>query len=647
MRTDYKLLNTINSPEDVRRLQPEQLVQLSAELRRFIIDVVSSNPGHLGASLGVVELTVALHYVFNTPTDKIIWDVGHQAYGHKILTGRRDLFHTIRQYGGLSGFPKMAESPYDAFGTGHSSTSISAALGMGVATDLLDENKHCVAVIGDGALGGGMAFEALNHGGSLKSNLLVVLNANNISIDASVGAMKEYLLDISTSRTYNRIKDDAWDFLGKLDRIAPRTRTAVQKIDNAVKSALLKQSNMFEALGFRYFGPVDGNDVEHLSKVLADLKDIPGPRLLHIHTVKGKGFSAAEKNQTEYHAPGLFNKDTGERIVLKTEKPCPPRYQDVFGETLVELADMNPKIVGITPAMVSGCSMNKMMSQMPHRTFDVGIAEQHAVSFSAGLAAEGMVPFCNIYSTFMQRAYDQVIHDVALQKLHVVFCLDRGGLVGDDGATHHGAYDMAYMRIIPNITIAAPMNEEELRNMMYTAQLEGMGTFCIRYPRGNGVMVDWLKPLLEIEIGKGRVLRSGTDVALLTIGHVGNVAMAVADRLQAEGVSVFHANMRFVKPLDTEILAHVAQHFKKVITVEDGCIAGGFGSAVLEWFSDNGHAVQVVRLGIPDTFIEQGSQQQLYTECGYNFDGIYSAALAAVGRFHMAANENANTNPQQ
>ena len=632
MSNDYCLLNRIDSPDDIKKLEPEQLVQLSDELRHYIIDVVSSNPGHFGASLGVVELTVALHYVFNTPYDQIVWDVGHQSYGHKILTGRREQFLTNRQYKGLSGFPRRCESPYDAFGTGHSSTSISAALGINVASDLQHEGRSCIAVIGDGAFTGGMAFEAMNHAGSLKSNLLVILNDNNISIDPSVGALKEYLLDISTSKTYNKIKVDAWDLLGKLDHIAPRTRAAVQKIDNAVKSALLKQSNLFESMGFRYFGPVDGHDVVYLTKVLADLKNISGPKLLHIHTVKGKGFKAAEDNQTAFHAPGRFNKDTGERIVVKSQSPCPPRYQDVFGETLVEIAQMNPKVVGITPAMASGCSMTKLMEVMPERTFDVGIAEQHAVTFSAGLAANGMVPFCNIYSTFMQRAFDQVIHDVALQNLHVVFCLDRGGLVGDDGATHHGAFDIAYMRMIPNMTVAAPMNEVELRNMMYTAQLDGMGPFSIRYPRGNGVTVDWRKPLLEIEIGKGQELRNGTDVALLTFGHVGNLAAQAAERLETEGTSVYHANMRFVKPLDTELLANVAAKFKKVITVEDGCLAGGFGSAVLEWFNDNGHNVQVTRLGIPDHFVEHGPQQQLYTDCGYNVDDIYNAAKKTLNQ---------------
>lgn len=626
MSGNYKLLDGINSPEDLKKLKLDDLELLSTELRQFIIDVVSTNPGHFGASLGVVELTVALHYVFNTPYDRIIWDVGHQAYGHKILTGRKDVFHTNRKYKGISGFPKREESPYDAFGVGHSSTSISAALGMSIASGMKMEPRQVVAVIGDGALTGGMAFEGLNHGGSIKSNLLVILNDNNISIDPSVGALKEYLLDITTSKTYNKLKTEVWDLLGKIDKLAPKTRSVIQKMENAVKAALLKQSNMFESMGFRYFGPVDGHDVVYLAKVLDDLKDIPGPKLLHCITVKGKGYSPAEENQTMFHAPGLFNKTTGERIVVTSDKPTPPKYQDVFGETLVELAEKNDKIVGITPAMASGCSMNILMEKMPKKAFDVGIAEQHAVTFSAGLAAEGLVPFCNIYSTFMQRAYDQVIHDVALQNLQVVFCLDRGGLVGDDGATHHGAFDIAYMRSIPNITVTAPMNEEELRNMMYTAQLEGMGPFSIRYPRGNGVMVDWRKPFKKLEIGKANVLRNGNDIAILTIGHIGNLAAKAADMLEADGISVYHADMRFVKPIDTEVLKFVGENFKTVVTVEDGCLPGGFGSAALEWLNDAGYAIRVIRLGIPDSFIEHGTQQQLYADCGYDIENIYQTA---------------------
>ena len=626
MGSQYPLLSRINSPQDIKKLGVDDLLGLSNEVRQFIIDVVSSNPGHFGASLGVVELTVALHYVFNTPNDRIIWDVGHQAYGHKILTGRRDLFHTNRKYGGISGFPKRSESDYDAFGTGHSSTSISAALGMALASELKGEERQTIAVIGDGSMTAGLAFEGLNNGGSKKSNLLVILNDNNMAIDPNVGALKEYLLDITTSQTYNRFKKDVWNLLGKLDRIAPSTRSTIQKLENAIKSAILKQSNLFESLGFRYFGPVDGHDVVYLTQVLNDLKNIPGPKLLHCVTVKGKGFSPAEKDQTVWHAPGLFDKNTGERIVIRSEKPAPPRFQDVFGHTLVELAEQNQKIVGITPAMPTGCSMNIMMEKIPERTFDVGIAEQHAVTFAAGLAAEGLVPFCNIYSSFMQRAYDQVVHDAALQNLNVVFCLDRGGLVGDDGATHHGVFDIAYMRAIPNITICSPMNEEELRNMMYTAQQQDMGTWSIRYPRGNGVMTNWKKPFRTLEVGKGRQLRDGTDIAILTLGPLGNIAAKAIEKLAEEGISVAHYDMRFVKPIDEQLLAQIGKRFKHIITIEDGCLQGGFGSAILEWLNDNGLSNQVIRLGIPDRFIDHGTQAELYRECGIDAEGIYSAA---------------------
>lgn len=625
MNADYPLLSTIDSPADLRLLSAEQLPQLADELRRYIIEVVSARPGHLGASLGVVELAVALHYVFDTPNDRIVWDVGHQAYAHKILTGRREQFRTNRQYKGLSGFPRRDESPYDAFGTGHSSTSISAALGMSLAAAHQNIERTCVAVIGDGALTGGMAFEGLNHGGSMKSNLLVILNDNNISIDPSVGGLKEYLLDITTSRTYNRLKDEAWDFLGRLDRIAPRTRTAVQKIDNAVKSALLKQSNMFESMGFRYFGPIDGHDVMHLTQVLADLKKISGPKFLHVHTVKGKGYTPAEQNQTVFHAPGVFDVGTGQRLSTTPTEPQPPLYQDVFGETLVELAQADSRVVGITPAMASGCSMTKLMQAMPERTYDVGIAEQHAVTLSAGMAADGLVPFCNIYSTFMQRAFDQVIHDVALQRLHVVFCLDRGGLVGDDGATHHGAFDLAYMRMIPNMIVAAPMNEVELRNMMHTALTAVDTPFCIRYPRGRGVTSDWRKPLETIEIGRAQLLRSGSDVAILSIGTTSNMAMDAAKRLSDSGIEATVVDMRFVKPIDEQMLSRIAQSYSRIVTVEDGCLMGGFGSAVLEWMADNGHSdKQIVRLGIPDRFVEHGPQVQLHADCGYSVDDIYN-----------------------
>jgi len=630
MSAIYPLLDQINYPSDLKKLEPDQLVQLSNELRQFIIDVVCENPGHFGASLGVVELTVALHYVFNTPEDRLIWDVGHQAYGHKILTGRKSIFHTNRKYKGISGFPKRSESEYDSFGTGHSSTSISAALGMAVASQKEGKNRQVVAVIGDGSLTGGLAFEGLNNGGIQKSNLLVILNDNNIAIDPNVGAIKEYLLDITTSKTYNRFKTRVWNSLGRFSHLGPKTRTAIQKIQTGIKSSLLKQSNLFESLGFRYFGPVDGHDVVYLAKLLSDLKDIPGPKLLHCITVKGKGFTAAEENQTVFHAPGVFDKETGERIVVNTNIPTPPKYQDVFGKTLVELASMNEKIVGVTPAMASGCSMNIMMEVMPERTFDVGIAEQHAVTFSAGLAAEGFVPFCNIYSSFMQRAFDQIIHDVALQNLQVVFCLDRAGLVGDDGATHHGAYDISYLRSIPNMVVAAPMNEEELRNMMFTAQLQGGGPFSIRYPRGNGVMVDWIKPLNQIPIGKGRLVRDGKDIAIVTIGHIGNIASKAIDKLESEGITVAHYDMRFVKPLDEDLLRSVRKNFSTIITVEDGCLPGGFGSAILEWLNDNGFKTKVIRLGIPDHFVEHGTQPQLYKECGFDIEGIYNTTKSLV-----------------
>lgn len=621
-------LQSINSPDDLKRLRVEDLEDVSRELRQFIIDVVSNNPGHFGASLGVVELTVALHYIFNTPNDRIIWDVGHQAYGHKILTGRREIFHTNRKYKGISGFPKRSESEYDSFGTGHSATSISAGLGMAVASSLKGENRHTVAIIGDGSMTGGLAFEGLNHGGTQKSNLLVILNDNNMAIDPNVGALKEYLLDITTSQTYNKLKSDIWNLLGKMNRLG--TRSMVQKLENALKSALLKQSNLFESLGFRYFGPVDGHDVVYLTQILNDLKNIPGPKLLHCVTVKGKGFTPAEENQTTWHAPGIFDKDTGERIVLKSDKPSPPRFQDVFGHTMVELAKQNEKIVGITPAMPSGCSMNIMMDKMPERTFDVGIAEQHAVTFAAGLAAEGLVPFCNIYSSFMQRAYDQFIHDVVLQNLNVVFCLDRGGLVGEDGATHHGVFDIAYMRTIPNVTICSPLNEEELRNLMYTAQLPNMGPWSIRYPRGNGSMVDWQTPMKQVEVGTGRILSEGTDIAILSFGPLGIIASQAVEKLKTEGISAAHYDMRFVKPIDTNILTQVGKRFNTIITIEDGAIQGGFGSAVLEWLNDNGYQTRVIRMGIPDRFIEHGTPQELYRECGIDAESIYKTARSIV-----------------
>ncbi|PLX03196.1 MAG: 1-deoxy-D-xylulose-5-phosphate synthase [Marinilabiliales bacterium] len=624
------ILEKINSPADLRKLKEEDLISLSAELREFIIDVVCTNPGHFGASLGVVELTVALHYVYKTPFDKLIWDVGHQAYGHKILTGRRDVFHTNRKYKGISGFPKMDESEYDAFGVGHSSTSISAALGMAIAAEKEKKDRKVVAVIGDGALTGGMAFEALNNAGIEKSDILVILNDNNMAIDQNVGAIKQYLLDISTSHAYNKLKDDIWKTLGKIKRFGPNTQALIQKIDTGLKSIILKQSNMFEALNFRYFGPVDGHDVVQLSKVLKDLKDIPGPKLLHCITKKGKGFKQAELNQTVFHAPGKFDKVTGEIIRPECKKPKPPKYQDVFGNTIVELANKNKKIIGITPAMPTGSSLNIMMEEMPDRAFDVGIAEQHAVTFSAGLAVAGYVPFCNIYSSFMQRAYDQVIHDVALQKLNVVFCLDRAGLVGDDGPTHHGAYDLAFMRTVPNLVVSSPLNEEELRNLMYTAQCKDAGPFSIRYPRGEGVMADWKKPMKKLEIGKGQELFDGEDVAIISIGPIGNEAIKARKFLLKENYNAAVYDMRFLKPLDEELLHQVFKKFDHIITVEDGTTVGGLGSAVLEFMSDHGYSSRVKRLGIPDKFVEHGPQQTLYKDCGFDAEGIVNAVKSMV-----------------
>jgi len=617
-----KLLTQINSPSDLRKLSEEELPLLCAEIRQFIIDVISANPGHLGASLGAVELAVAIHYAYDTPSDKLIWDVGHQAYAHKIITGRRDLFYTNRTYHGISGFPKMSESEYDAFGVGHSSTSISAALGMAIAARLQNNTgeKH-VAVIGDGSMTGGMAMEALNNAGVAKSNLLVILNDNGIAIDKNVGAMREYLLDIVTSRAYNKLKDKVWKLMGGNTRYGKNSRAVVKQIGNALKSTILNKSNLFEAFNFRYFGPVDGHDVIRLAKLMHDLKKIPGPKLLHVVTVKGKGFEKAEQDQILYHSPGIFDKTTGEII----EKPCkslPPKYQHVFGKTIIELAEKNDKIVGVTPAMPSGCSLNMMMSVMPDRAFDVGIAEQHAVTFSAGMAARGLMPFCNIYSSFMQRAYDQVIHDVALQGLNVVFCLDRGGLVGEDGPTHHGAYDLAYFRAIPGLTISSPMNEVELRNLMYTAQLENKGPFVIRYPRGRGMSTSWKTPFEEIITGTGRKIRDGEKVAVLSIGHPGNFVAEACEILQSEGISAGHYDMRFLKPLDEGILHEVFTKYKAVITVEDGTINGGLGSAVLEFMADHGYQASVKRLGIPDRFVTSGKPEELYAECGFDTYGI-------------------------
>lgn len=627
-------LSQINSPQDLKKFPIEDLPQISNELREFIIDVVSVKGGHFGASLGVVELTVALHYVFNTPYDLLVWDVGHQAYGHKILTGRRDVFHTNRKYKGISGFPKRLESIYDTFGVGHSSTSIGAALGMAVASKLDGiKDKHHIAVIGDGAMTAGMAFEALNHAGHLKANLLVILNDNQMSIDPNVGALKDYLLDISTSYTYNKIKDELWNWLGKLKKLGPIAQELASKLENAIKAAILHQSNLFEALGFRYFGPVDGHDVIRLVQVLNDIKNIQGPILLHVLTKKGKGYKFSEEgDETFWHAPGIFNKETGELVKVIPPKPQPPKYQDVFGYTIVELAEQNPKIVGITPAMPTGCSLNIMMKAMPERAFDVGIAEQHAVTFSAGLATQGYIPFCNIYSSFMQRAYDQVIHDVALQKLKVIFCLDRGGLVGADGPTHHGVFDLAYFRCIPNMIVAAPMNEIELRNMMYTATLEEIQQpFSIRYPRGNGVLTDWKKPFEKIEIGKGRKIRDGKDICFLSIGHVGNFVVDAIKKLEEKyNISPAHYDMRFVKPLDEDLLNEALSNYPIIITIEDGTIIGGLGSAVLEFAADNHYKNDIIRLGIPDQFIEHGEPMELYEECGISPNKIVEKVLEII-----------------
>ena len=632
-----KLLAQINSPDDLKKFGKDQLVQISEELRQFIIDDVSVYGGHFGAGLGVVELTVALHYVLNTPDDQLVWDVGHQAYGHKILTGRREVFHTNRIYKGISGFPKRKESEYDAFGVGHSSTSISAALGMAAASKYKGEHKRQhVAVIGDGALTGGMAFEAMNHAGVSDTNMLIILNDNCMSIDPNVGALKQYLTDITTSQTYNKVKDEVWNLLGKISKFGFSAQDVASKVEGALKSALLKQSNLFESLNLRYFGPVDGHDVNHLVDVLSDLKHIPGPKILHCITVKGKGYPLAEKDQTKWHAPGKFDKITGEIAKKVYDTPQPPKYQDVFGHTLVELAEKDDTIMGITPAMPSGSSMNIMMKAMPDRAFDVGIAEQHAVTFAAGLAVQGLKPFCNIYSSFMQRAYDQVIHDVCLQELPVVFCLDRAGFAGADGPTHHGAYDLAYFRCIPNLVVSAPMDEEELRNLMYSASKYN-GPYSIRYPRGQGVMPDWRKPMREIPLGQGRIIKEGEDIAILTIGHIGNYVVEAASTLEKEGLNPAHYDMRFVKPLDEAMLHEVFTRFKKVITVEDGCLMGGFGSAVLEWMVDHGYSSQVKRLGIPDRVVEHGEQIQLHAECGFDPEGIAKAVreLCEVG--HEAA----------
>lgn len=629
-KIQYNVLEKVNTPDDLKKLSCDELKTLCDEIRAYIIDVLANNPGHLASGLGTVELSVALHYVFNTPDDKLVWDVGHQAYPHKILTGRKNLFHTIRTYKGISGFPKMEESEYDSFGTGHSSTSISAALGMAMASRLQGNNtRQHIAVIGDGSMTGGMAFEGLNHAGDSKANILVILNDNGIAIDKSVGALSNYLTTITTSSAYNRLKNKIWDLYG--EGKGKKHKNFFRKIGLITKSALVKQSNLFEALNFRYFGPIDGHDVENLIKILGKLKDIQGPKLLHIVTRKGKGLEEAEKNPIAYHAPGLFDANTGKQVVNNSGNK-PLRYQDVFGYTIVELAEQNEKILGITPAMPTGCSLNIMMEKMPHRAFDVGIAEQHAVTLAAGMAVQGMVPFCNIYSSFMQRAYDQVIHDVALQNLDVVFCLDRGGLVGEDGATHHGVFDYAYFRPIPNITIASPLDEHELRNMMYTAQLGGKGTFVIRYPRGGCVNLDWQNPMEEIVIGKGCCLREGDNIAILSIGHIGNAALEAAAIAEAKGINVAVYDMRFLKPLDEDLVRQVASKYTDIITIENGALKGGLGSAVAEVVVDNNLKVNLHRMGIPDYFVAHGSLKELHKECGIDTDAVVETIMNIVAK---------------
>lgn len=625
----YNLLNSIDYPDDLRRLQVDQLPELCNELREDIIKELSCNPGHFAASLGTVELTVALHYVYNTPYDRIVWDVGHQAYGHKILTGRRTQFSTNRKLGGIRPFPSPEESEYDTFTCGHASNSISVALGMAVAARLKGENdRHVVAILGDGSMSGGLAFEGLNNASTTPNNLLIILNDNDMSIDRSVGGMKQYLFNLTTSNRYNQLRFKASQVLFKMGILNEERRKALIRFGNSLKSIAAQQQNIFEGMNIRYFGPIDGHDVTNLARILRDIKDLKGPKILHLHTIKGKGFAPAEEHATEWHAPGKFNPETGERIVASTEG-LPPLFQDVFGETLVELADQNPKIVGVTPAMPTGCSMNMLMTTMPKRAFDVGIAEGHAVTFSGGMAKDGLVPFCNIYSSFMQRAYDNIIHDVAIQKLNVVLCLDRSGLVGEDGPTHHGAFDMAYLRPIPNLTISSPMDEEELRRLMYTAQLADKGPFVIRYPRGRGVLPVWKCPLEEIPVGKGRQLKDGKDLAVITIGPIGNVAAkAIQQAEEQQGYSIAHYDLRFLKPLDEALLQDVGRRFTKIVTVEDGAITGGMGSAVLEFMNQHGYHPSVERIGIPDQFIEHGAVNQLYEICRMDEKHLYETFIS-------------------
>lgn len=609
-KTNLRLLTQINYPEDLRKLSAEELPEVCRELREDIIQEVSVNPGHFASSLGAIEITVALHYVFDTPSDKLVWDVGHQAYGHKILTGRRELFSTNRKLHGLRPFPTPLESQYDTFTCGHASNSISAALGMAVAAKKSGENdKKIVAIIGDGAMSGGLAFEGLNNVSSTPNDLLIILNDNDMSIDHAVGGMEKYLLTLDTNATYNKLRFKASQWLHQRGYLSENRKKGILRLNNAIKSAISRQQNIFEGMNIRYFGPFDGHNVTEIVRILRQLKDMKGPKLLHLHTIKGKGYKPAEQSQTEWHAPGRFNAETGERIVKDCSEE-PPRYQDVFGDTLVELALQNPKIVGVTPAMPTGCSMNKLMKAMPDRAFDVGIAEGHAVTFSGGMAKEGLQPFCNIYSSFAQRAYDNIIHDLAILNLPVVLCLDRAGLVGEDGPTHHGVFDLAALRPIPNLTIAAPMDEKELRRLMYTAQLPDKGMFVIRYPRGRGVNKDWKCPLEEIKVGTGRKLKDGDQVAILTVGPIGNDAQKAIEALPQQD-KVAHYDMRFIKPLDGDLLDEIGKKFKKVITIEDGVRNGGFGSAVLEWFNDHGYAPSVQRMGLPDEFVTHGSVDEL------------------------------------
>ena len=630
----YKFLDKIDNPEDLRKLPIEELPEVCKELREMIIDELSRNPGHFGSSLGVIELTVALHYTFSTPYDRIVWDVGHQAYAHKILTGRRDSFCTNRKLNGLAPFPSPAESEYDTFTCGHASNSISAALGMAVCANFKKEkDRHIVAVIGDGSMSGGLAFEGLNNASAIPNNLLIILNDNNMAIDRSVGGMKQYLLNLHTSEGYNRFRNTMSKQMAKWGLLTEERKKAIIRFNNSLKSLLMQQQNIFEGLNIRYFGPIDGHDTISLIKVLNEIKDMSGPKLLHIHTVKGKGYKPAEECATEWHAPGKFDKITGERIKPTTDG-IPPLLQEVFGNTLLELARQNPNIVGVTPAMPSGCSMNIMMKEMPDRVFDVGIAEGHAVTFSAGMAKDGLTPFCNIYSTFMQRAYDNVIHDVAIHKLNVVMCLDRAGLVGEDGATHHGIFDIAYMRIIPNLTVAVPMDEHELRKLMFTAQLPDMGPFVIRYPRGRGLKTDWKCQFEKIPVGKGRLLKDGNDMAVISVGLIGYKAKkAIAKAEECSSISIAHYDLRFVKPLDKDMLDSIGKKFKKILTVEDGILAGGAGSAIMEFMSDNGHNDKTIkRIGINDCFVQHGTVDELYKICGLDEESIYSSIIELANK---------------